>query len=58
MPAMATTMRARGHADGGGQHDQPDLVGADQCAQRLRDLRDGHAELTPRDALVPRWPCR
>ena len=31
-------------ADEGGQHDQPDFVGADQRAQRLRRVQHGIAE--------------
>ena len=31
--------QAGGHPHAGGQHDQPDLVGADQCAQRLRRVQ-------------------
>jgi hypothetical protein len=38
-------------ADEGGQHNQPDLVGADQRAQRLRRVQHGLAERTARPMI-------
>ena len=39
-------------ADEGGQHDQPDLVGANQCTQRLRRMQYCVAERAARTVLA------